>query len=122
VTSSSFYKLTKTQQINAGDQFYQIKGADKNSVGMNDYYYRMPLKEFNVVYRMRSAYVNGYFDHNKEILFPESKNGVEGYKVITPFYYYYTPNMDFEHPKQVNGQTEFDKIALRAGMAVDRGW
>jgi len=121
-TSSSFYKLMKTKQINAGDQFYQHQGVNVNTEAKWDFYYRMPNKEFDAIYRMRSAYINGYFDHNKEILFPEQKNGQEGYRVITPFYYFITPSVDYKHPKYQDHKITYNPIGLKAGMAVDRGW
>ena len=83
----------------------------------------MPLKEFNALFRMRSSFLNGFFDHNKEILFPEEKNGTKGYRVITPFYYYISPSIDFKHPKQgPDGKVQMDPSFVKGGMAVDRGW
>lgn len=123
VISSSYYKLNLSKQIDAGNQFMHLKNVDQHTVAGNDFYYRMPEKEFNILYRMKSAYLNGYFDHNKEILFPQKKNGEEGYKVITPFYYYMTNSVDYKHGKIDNtGKISYDNITLKAGMAVDRGW
>lgn len=115
VTSESLYRLTKTLPINGNSQFYKQKNVSVDSVGFWDYFYRMPKKEFDVFYRMKPAYLKGYFDHKKEILFPEEKDGIDGYRVITPFYFF---SCLFDDPSAEEKKIVQDK----GGLAVDRGW
>lgn len=83
----------------------------------------MPEKEFDVLYRMRSAYLQGVFDHNKEILLPCKKNGVDGYNVITPFYYFDQATYDgLNLAVGPDGSPAHKYNVERGGMAVHRGW
>ena len=120
--SQSYYKLTSAPEIDAGKQFFYHQNGEKRPWSPS-LYWRMPLKEFNILYRMRSAYIDGEFDHKKEVLIPKKKNGVEGYDVITPFYYYeyarpYTNHYALTSDGKVAKDFNFDK----AGIAVHRGW
>jgi hypothetical protein len=117
--SHGYYLLTRTTSINANEQFYkigqQVKIADLNTPSYYDLFYRMPKKEFDVFYRLRPTYITGHFDHQLEILFPESKDGVDGYRIITPFYFFLCPAYN---PNDPSGEKNY----APAGMAVDRGW
>merc|ERR1711976_478518 len=88
-SSESYYKLCNQEPIDLGREFWYKDIQDKVTSRLT-YFYRMPLKEFDIKYRMRSASVTGEFDHDKEILIRSKKNGKNGYQVYTPFYYYYT--------------------------------
>lgn len=121
IASTTYYHLMSSAPYDAGNQFWwNLKDGDKSH--MFTLYYRMPRKEYNMRFRNKSAYISGEFDHDKEILIPKTKDGVEGYDVITPFYYYYKktlPNYvsQLQDGKPVN---EFD--VQRAAIAVFRGW
>ena len=120
ISSSSFYKLTRKKQIDAGNQFMRNKLERRRT---SSYYYRMPETEFNVLYRMRSAFLEGYFDHNKEVLIPHKQNNIEGYKVFTPFYYYLAEGVDIKNPVTVDDKNiTMNPSIVRCAMAVDRGW
>jgi hypothetical protein len=117
-----YYRLIKALSLNAGKQFYH-KGSG-HTTWQRSLYYRMPEKEFDVLYRMKSAHITGEFDHNKEILIPKTRNGQEGYDVITPFYYYNTVGMDFNNTAMTADQSTITTptVIERAAMAVHRGW
>lgn len=120
--SQSIYKLTRGETIDAGNQWWykSVPGSVKAEINL---YYRMPEREFDTLYRMRSAFISGVFDHDKEILFPETKNGIKGYKVITPLYYFdqiYLNN--FKAAAFQDGTDTLKYDSERAAMAVHRGW
>jgi hypothetical protein len=121
LTSQSYYKLTKLSSIDAGNQWWDRRAQDDEHWKVS-FYYRMPLKEFNVLYRMRSAHLEGVFDHDKEILVPTKKFGQDGYNVFTPFYYYNQSYLDIFHVETIDGETKPRSISERAAMAVHRGW
>jgi hypothetical protein len=85
--SHGYYRLMNHKNVNVNAQFYE-QGAHNQPRSSFSWFYRIPKKEFDTIYRMKGAYVRGAFDHNKEILFPSTKNGISGYDVITPFYYH----------------------------------
>jgi hypothetical protein len=124
-SSHGFYRLMNVKPINAGAQFMWLGGEYQETSEQPSYYYRMPKKEFDALYRMKSAYIDGEFDHTKEILLPKKKDGVAGYEVITPFYYYWGEiGVD---PKNGVGVTQDGKPVeienyLRNAIAVKRGW
>ena len=119
--SAAYYKLVSLAPLNAGYQFW-FNGREVEEVQQMTLYYRMPRKEFDIKYRNRSAFIMGEFDHDKEILIPTTKNGADGYDVVTPFYYYrkvFASNYLSLHSDGTpyNGYT-----SQRAGIAVYRGW
>lgn len=121
-TSEYAYKLLSTNPINAGQQFWEKAHPDDPHFSRT-LYYRMPKKEFNILYRMRPAYIQGFFNHEKEILIPKRKNGVEGYEIYTPFYYYTYASLDSKvafdsSDKSINAITFEEPGAI----TVHRGW
>jgi hypothetical protein len=120
VTSHGYYKLTKLDPINAGDQFLQpVKDSGQAETRTNTLYYRMPEKEFNMLYKNRAAFIQGEFDHDKEILISKGS----GYEIITPFYYYNLITPDIYNKQQTaDGQTKDSYNKERAAIAVRRGW
>jgi hypothetical protein len=118
--SSGYYKLLKKTPINAGNQFFWDR--EGGSTSMLTYYYRMPKKEFDIKYRLRSAFISGEFDHDKEILLPTKKNGVNGYTIITPFYYYQKNFPSIYLGIAQNGTLFNSNDEARGAMAVKRGW
>lgn len=121
LSSSSYYKLMNLKPLDAGNQFWW-NGKVGDSTDLFSMYYRMPKKEFDIKYRMRSAYIKGEFDHDKEVLIPRKKNGVEGYDVITPFYYYYKEYPSVYLHLLQDGKPFEGKDIERAAMPVFRGW
>lgn len=121
LTSEYAYKLLNTEPIDAGNQFY-FKTDNPSKAIEQTLYYRMPEKEFNIIYRMKPAFIRGVFDHNKEVHVPRVKNGVKGYDVFTPFYYYVTERTDHLNVVEDNGKTYATPIEERAAIAVHRGW
>jgi len=121
LSSTAYYKLMRLEPLDAGKQFF-YGGKFGEITDQFTYYYRMPLKEFDISFRMKSAYINGEFDHDKEILIPNKKNGVEGYDVFTPFYYYYKARGPEYLQLLQDGKPcrvyEFE----RAALPVHRGW
>jgi hypothetical protein len=120
--SQLHYKLINMHPVLVNNEFYEL-GAMNEARSSFSWLYRIPIKEFNILYRMRSAMMVGQFDHNKEILFPSFKNGMHGYDVITPFYYYLKNVPDAENTYlnekgEAVGQTKVE----RAALAVNRGW
>ncbi len=115
-----YYRLINSQPLNAGKQFwFNHEGIETNEM---TYYYRMPRKEFDIKYRMRSAYITGQFDHNKEILIPTQRYDRDGYDIYTPFYYYDKLLMGHYLQLHSNG-TPFDGFdSKKAAMPVFRGW
>jgi hypothetical protein len=120
--SQNKYKLLSTTPLNAGDQFWHPTIQDA-AVYTQSLFYRMPEKEFDILYRMRSAYIKGQFDHNKEILIPRNKDGFSGYDVITPFYYYQKAMLNLQMAGFNGDGTQYRKDDIhRGGIAVHRGW
>ena len=119
LTSESFFKLTKNIPINGNNQFYKQRNVNVNTPALYDYFYRMPQKEFDILFRMKPAFLNGYFDHKKEILFPEKNNGVDGYRIFTPFYFF---RFDWSLDEVQGENKKSVKKQDRGGLAVDRGW
>ncbi len=121
MSSTGYYKLMNRTPINAGEQFWwNIKEDDKSYMFTS--YYRMPKKEYDIRYRNKSAYISGQFDHDKEILLPREKNGIEGYDVITPFYYYYKKSSPSYLSQLQDGKPAIEHDVERAAIAVFRGW
>lgn len=118
--SSGYYKLLKKHPIDAGNQF--IWGAEPGTPNFLTYYYRMPKKEYDIKYRLRSAFISGEFDHDKEILLPTKKDGRDGYTVITPFYYYEKNSPSMYYGVAQNGTLFQNAEEQRAAIAVKRGW
>jgi hypothetical protein len=118
--SSGYYKLLKKTPINAGDQFIWVKNVSATS--FLTWYYRMPKKEYDIKYRLRSAYIMGEFDHDKEILLATRKNGKDGYTVITPFYYYEKQNPSPFRSITQDGTLFKHVDEARGAIAVNRGW
>jgi hypothetical protein len=120
MSSMSYYKLINVKPIDAGNQFMLV--SDPKETTNPTFYYRMPKKEFDVLYRMKSAYIKGQFDHNKEVLIPNSKLGHQGYDVYTPFYYYRklveSPYLQLHSDGQPTNGFE----AVNAAIPVYRGW
>jgi len=83
----------------------------------------MPEKEYRVLYLDRKAYIKGYLDHNKEILVPHKKDFHDGYRVITPLYYYLknVPDKIFKYSDKDGTEEDMVKFE-RAAIVVDRGW
>ena len=122
LSSQYHYKLTKLDPINVNMQFSDVGTLD-GPKRFTSWLYRVPEKEFNVIYRMKPAVMTGQFDHNKEILFPREINGVNGYDVITPFYYYLNYVLDHKDgAKDANGNIVQKEDVERAALAVNRGW
>jgi hypothetical protein len=104
------------------NEFY-TQGALNEPRRSFSWFYRTPIKEFDNIYRMRSAMMMGQFDHNKEILFPRSKNGEPGYDVITPFYYYDKFVLDNDNTYiDDKGREVKAEVPERGALAVNRGW
>jgi hypothetical protein len=123
VSSQYHYKLIAQYPINVNKQFTKMNKAIPAPEQFSSWFYRIPEKEFNVIYRMKPAYVTGQFDHNKEILFPREKNGVFGYDIITPFYYYYNFFLDQKDgAKDGSGNVVKKYDVERGAIAVNRGW
>lgn len=120
-TSNAYYRLINLPPLNAGQQFWW-NDRKSESTDLMTWYYRIPKGEFDIKYRMRSAYIQGQFDHDKEILIPKSKKGVDGYDVITPFYYYRKLNPSSFLGLLQNGTPFSQNASERAGIAVYRGW
>lgn len=122
VSSHAYYKLINLNPLDAGNQFW-FNAREADEVKEMTLYYRMPRKEFNVKYRMRSAFIRGEFDHDKEILVPNKKNGQDGYDVITPFYYYRKLTLEKDYVSLHADGKPFDSLVSdRAAIAVFRGW
>lgn len=122
LSSLYHYKLTNENALVVNDQFYDI-GTEGQPKRTMSWLYRVPIKEYNVLYRMKSALIRGQFDHDKEILFPREKDGVKGYDIITPFYYYLKFVKDNHNmAKDENGNLVAKEDAERAALAVNRGW
>jgi hypothetical protein len=119
--SSGYYKLLKKNPIDAGNQFIWQKEVS-GATFLLTWYYRMPKKEYDIKYRLRSAFIDGEFDHDKEILLPTKKDGKNGYTVITPFYYYEKIIPSAFLGVTQNGTLYNQNNAVRAAMAVNRGW
>ena len=123
MTSQNYYKMTDIEKINANSQFWWNWDGRKTSFLTPSYYYKMPKKVYDIKYRMRGAYIEGNFDHNKEILIPRKKNGADGYDVITPFYYYdRVENSQKYAAVTPDGKFMENQESLRGAMAVHRGW
>lgn len=83
----------------------------------------MPLKEFNQLYRYRKVSIQGYFDHDKEVLIESTKHGERGYQVYTPFYYY--DNTSLKPSSQMiagDGTSTIEQRLQAGGIVVHRGW
>ncbi len=119
--SAAYYKLVSLSPLNAGYQFW-FNGREVEEVQQMTLYYRMPRKEFDIKYRNRSAYIMGEFDHDKEILIPSTKNGADGYDVVTPFYYYRKVFGNNYLSLHSDGTPFNGYTSQRAGIAVYRGW
>ncbi len=122
VVSQYHYKLVNERPIIVNNEFYTQVGYDEPQRSFS-WFYRVPLKEFNILYRMKSAMIRGQFDHDKEILFPSEQNGKKGYDVITPFYYHLKYVVDpHNNIKDTSGDTKGIEQVERAAIAVNRGW
>jgi hypothetical protein len=121
ISSTAYYKMVNLPALNAGNQF-MFNNRNSIETNLSTWYYRMPKKEFDIKYRMRSAYIQGEFDHDKEVLIPKTKNGVEGYDIITPFYYYQVLTPTRLLGLQQDGKPFVSQDAQNAAMAVFRGW
>lgn len=120
MSSHSYYRLMHLPSLDAGAQFWLDHIVENN--GMPTLYYRMPKKEYDVIYRMRSAYISGEFDHNKEILIPTKKNGESGYDIFTPFYYYNIVSETRFAGLNSDGSTHENYDILKGALPVYRGW
>jgi hypothetical protein len=118
--SSGIYKLLKSKMIDGGDQF--IWGGKGPTSSLGQWYYRMPKKEYDISYRLRPAFLSGEFDHTKEVLIPFKKDGVEGYNVITPFYYFIWQSQSQYVGVLQNGKLHKEVDNSRSALAVNRGW
>jgi hypothetical protein len=123
LTSEYSYKLLKAKNIDAGNQFMYGRPKDRGETAKYSLYYRMPEAEYNLFFRMRSSFIEGYFDHNKEILIPKKKDSREGYEIVTPFYYYLVDGIDTENKVLTqDGSVMPNPVPERAAIAVHRGW
>ena len=122
VVSQYHYKLINERPIIVNNEFYtQVNYEEPQS--SYSWFYRIALKEFNIIYRMKSAMVKGQFDHDKEILFPSEKNGKKGFDIITRFYYYLKYVDDNKNNiVDSSGQIKKCQHVERAAIAVNRGW
>jgi hypothetical protein len=120
MSSMGYYKLINAKSLNAGNQF--IFESDNEIIHNPTFYYRMPKKEFDVLYRMKSAFITGQFDHNKEVLIPSKKFGIEGFDVYTPFYYYRKVKDSPYLQLHSDGKLANGGEALDAAIPVYRGW
>lgn len=120
-SSHGYYRLINLPALNAGGQFWW-HGGDFDTTESPSQYYRMPKKEFDIRFRLRSAYLDGEYDHSKEILLPRTKYGEAGYEVITPFYYYYMTRPSENIGVTQDGKPVENKDMVRNAIAVKRGW
>jgi hypothetical protein len=121
MTGNGMTRIFESEPIDAGNQFYQNFVQNKMTFSAS-FYTRIQEFDFDVYYSLRKAFLSGYFDHTKEILIPAKKDGIDGYNVITPFYYYYMIRPDPFFTLKVNGKPETKLTTERAAMAVNRGW
>lgn len=109
------------KEINVNHEFVHRFNSQSNI--FHSLFYRMPLKEFNHLYRFRRVSVQGNFDHDKEVLIEETRNGQRGYNVYTPFFYY--DNTSFDTARQMvagDGQKFIEQRLERGAIVVHRGW
>jgi len=104
--------LFNTKPINVNNEFVSINTTDKR----HNLLYRIPEFEYQVLYRLKSATVTGYFDFNKEILVPHYKNGIRGYNVFAPFHYY-----DLYYNRIYLNKVA-DHNSDKGAIIVKRGW
>ncbi len=122
MSSASYYKFTECSAIDVNKQFW-YNDISEDTTEQFTYFYRMPKKEFDIKYRMRSAFIKGEFDHEKEILIPaKNEYGMTGYDVFTPFYYYYKKSKSQYLDVLQDGTVTEGKNVERAAIPVHRGW
>lgn len=67
----------------------------------------------------------GYFDHMREIHIPKVKDGVEGYEIFTPFFYFDVKDSNIynlavvDNPKE---QVFTESLNCNISIIVNRGW
>lgn len=121
IRETFIYKFTKANEINVNLEFVHRFNSEKNI--FHTLFYRMPLKEFNNLYRYRRVSVQGNFDHNKEVLIEETQHGKKGYNVYTPFYFYENTNFRFNSLMVAgDGEKFVEQRIQKGGIVVHRGW
>jgi glutaredoxin-related protein len=114
-------KYVNTKEINVNYEFVHRFNSESNI--FHTLFYRMPLKEFNQLYRYRRVSVQGNFDHDKEVLIESYNHGERGYNVYTPFYYYDNTSINFNNIMIAGNGDEFVEQKLQRGaIVVHRGW
>ena len=109
------------KEINVNHEFVHRFNSEKNI--FHSLFYRMPRKEFDVLYRYRRVSIQGNFDHDKEVLIECKQNGQRGYNIYTPFYFY--DNTSFDTSKLMaagDGSEVIEQRLERGGIVVHRGW
>jgi hypothetical protein len=109
------------QEINVNHEFVHRFNSEKNI--FHSLFYRMPLKEFNQLYRFRRVSVQGNFDHDKEVLIESNNHGERGYNVYTPFYFYDNTSIATANLMVAGDGSKFvEQRVERGGIVVHRGW
>ncbi len=110
------YKLFDNSHINL-NKLYGLS-RDFNYV---NYLQTMDKVIYDLKYFMTPCVVTGYFDHSKEIQIPSNKFGVDGYEILTPFFYAnyksYLEHDEFTDPNKNSSKNNFS-----ACIVVNRGW
>eukprot|EP00340_Litonotus_pictus_P001552 CAMPEP_0170529686 /NCGR_PEP_ID=MMETSP0209-20121228/27806_1 /TAXON_ID=665100 ORGANISM="Litonotus pictus, Strain P1" /NCGR_SAMPLE_ID=MMETSP0209 /ASSEMBLY_ACC=CAM_ASM_000301 /LENGTH=239 /DNA_ID=CAMNT_0010821949 /DNA_START=197 /DNA_END=916 /DNA_ORIENTATION=+ len=106
--------MSKSPLINLNSLFRTNKDST------TDYIENISKANFDYFHKLKPSKLTGYFDHSREILVSQKKNGVEGYYVITPFFF-----MDYVMPTEdLSKYKEFfaDFMVLKGAIPVNRGW
>jgi hypothetical protein len=90
-------------------------------LGRLHFLHKLKETNFNRSFKGNSVEAEGEFDFTKEVHIRKQKDGVNGYDIFTPFYYYdeLSQNDDF-HVKDPSIKTTERK--LKGAIAVHRGW
>ena len=109
------------KEIDVNHEFVHRFNSEANI--FHSLFYRMPIKEFNQLYRYRRASIQGNFDHDKEVLIACTQKGESGYNVYTPFYFYDNTSFDTAHTMVAGDGSQFMEQRLERGaIVINRGW
>lgn len=91
--------------------------------GINNLISNAFLENYVKSLQFHSFKATGKFDHTKEIHVPKVKNGVDGYEIYTPFFYYNYPINEFYDQYFYDEKNAKDpEHSGNAFITVHRGW
>lgn len=117
--SKGYHELSKyTYKLEKFLYYHPQSGVQNKLVGLH--------KEiFENSFQFMPIEATGYFDHMREIHIPKVKDGVEGYEILSPFFYFDVKDSNIynlaiaDDPKE---QVFTESLNSNISIIVNRGW